>query len=151
MMRVVLAYTAGVMVAFVLGTAIGTQMVLHSVQSMGLTVSWSARLAATGNDFVELSASLLPLMALFLIAGWALAEWLSRRVSRYRHATTFVLTGAACILILHPLLNLLLFGIDPFAPARTWVGLVAQGCAGAVGGLCFSRVRWAPVDPVRAA
>jgi len=55
MMRVVLAYTAGVMVAFVLGTAIGTQMVLHSVQSMGLTVSWSARLAATGNDFVELS------------------------------------------------------------------------------------------------
>ncbi len=150
MMRVVLAYTVGIMVAFVLGAAIGTQMVLHSVQSMGLAVSWSARLAATGNDLLGLSASLLPLMALILIAGWAVAEWLSRRVSRYRHATTFVLMGAACILILHPLLNVL-FGVDAFAPARTWVGLVAQGCAGAVGGLCFARVRWAPVDQVRAA
>ena len=149
-MRVVLGYTAGVMVAFVLGAAIGTQMVLHSVQSMGLAVSWSARLAATGNDLLGLSASLLPLMALFLICGWALAEWLCRRVSRYRHATTFVLTGAACILLLHPLLNLL-FGIDAFAPARTWGGLLAQGCAGAAGGLCFARIRWAQVNQFRAA
>jgi len=48
--------------------------------------------------------------------------------------------GASCILILHPLLNMA-FGVDAFAPARTPVGLIAQGFAGAVGGLCFAKVR----------
>ena len=140
MMRVVLAYTVGIMVAFILGAAIGTQMVLHSVQSMGLAVSWSARLATTGSDIAGLSASLLPLMALILTIGWATTDWVSVRVNRYRHTATFALMGASCILILHPLLNMV-FGVDAFAPARTPVGLIAQGFAGAVGGLCFAKVR----------
>ena len=140
MLRLISAYVIGVIVSFVLGSVIGTQMVLHSVQSMGLAVSWSSRLATTGSDIAGLSASLMPLMALILTIGWAVTDWVSVRVSRYRHTAAFALMGAGCILILHPLLNMV-FGVDAFAPARTPVGLIAQGIAGAVGGLCFAKIR----------
>ena len=140
MLRLISAYVIGVIVSFVLGSVIGTQMVLHSVQSMGLAVSWSSRLATTGSDIAGLSVSLMPLMALILTIGWAVTDWVSVRVSRYRHTAAFALMGAGCILILHPLLNMV-FGVDAFAPARTPVGLIAQGIAGAVGGLCFAKVR----------
>ena len=79
-------------------------------------------------------------MALALIAGWALVDWFSGRAGRYRYATTFVITGATCILVMHLLLSLL-FGVDAFAPARTPLGLMGQIFAGAVGGLCFAKVR----------
>ena len=140
MLRLISAYVIGVIVSFVLGSVIGTQMVLHSVQSMGLAVSWSSRLATTGIDIAGLSASLLPLMALILTVGWAVTDWVSLRVIRYRHTAAFALMGASCILILHPLLNMV-FGVDAFAPARTLAGLIAQGFAGAVGGLCFAKIR----------
>jgi len=67
----------GVIVAFVLGAMIGTQTVLYSVQSMGLTISWESRISATASDLLGLTTSLLPLMALALIAGWALVDWFS--------------------------------------------------------------------------
>lgn len=140
MLRVVSAYAMGVIVAFILGSIIGTQMVLSSVQSMGLTITWESRLAATGSDLVGLATSLLPLMTLFLVAGWGLVDWYSGRVGRYRHATAFMITGAGCLLILHPLLSLIL-GVDVFAPARTGLGQLAQGFAGALGGIWFARVR----------
>jgi len=140
MLRLISAYVIGVIVSFVLGSVIGTQMVLHSVQSMGLAVSWSSRLATTGSDIAGLSASLMPLMALILTIGWAVTDWVSLRVIRYRHTAAFALMGASCILILHPLLNMV-FGVDAFAPARTLAGLIAQGFAGAVGGLCFAKIR----------
>ena len=140
MVRVVSAYAMGVIVAFVLGAIIGTQTVLYSVQSMGLTISWESRLSATASDLLGLTTSILPLMALALIAGWALVDWSSGRTGRYRYVSTFVTTGATCILVLHLLLNLL-FGVDAFAPARTPLGLMGQGFAGAIGGLCFAKVR----------
>ena len=140
MVRLVSAYAIGVIVAFVLGAIIGTQTVLYSVQSMGLTVSWESRLSATASDLLGLSVSILPLMALALIAGWALVDWSTGRAGRYRYATTFVTTGATCILAMHLLLSLL-FGVDAIAPARTPLGLMGQIFAGAAGGLCFATVR----------
>ena len=140
MVRVVSAYAMGVIVAFVLGAIIGTQTVLYSVQSMGLTISWESRLSATASDLLGLTTSILPLMALALIAGWALVDWSSGRAGRYRYASTFVMTGATCILAMHLLLSLL-FGVDAFAPARTPLGLMGQIFAGAAGGLCFATVR----------
>ena len=140
MVRVIFAYSSGVIVAFVLGAMIGTQTVLYSVQSMGLTISWESRISATASDLLGLTTSLLPLMALALIAGWALVDWFSGRAGRYRYATTFVMTGATCILVMHLLLSLL-FGVDAFAATRTPLGLVGQIFTGAVGGLCFAKVR----------
>lgn len=141
MKRIVFAYVTGVAVAFVIGSVIGTQMVLHSVQSMGLAVRWSSRISTTAADILGLSSSLLPLMALCLVMGWAIFDLLSRRVSLCRYPGCYALVGATCIMALHPLLNGL-FGVDVFAPARTVTGVIAQGMAGAVGGFCFATVRF---------
>ena len=66
-MRSVTAYTLGVLVAYIVGSLIGTQMILYSVSTMALEVTLNARLGSTVNDLVGLSASLLPMMAALLI------------------------------------------------------------------------------------
>ena len=132
-MRIVLAVVVGILVAFIVGSIIGTQMVLRSVEEMGLAVSWSMRLSSSWNDIVGLSASLLPLMAIALAPAWLLLVWLDRRSMLTINAGICAMCGALCIGLLHPALNLA-FGVDVFAPARSWLGLLCQAGAGALGG-----------------
>ena len=132
-MRIVLAVVAGILVAFIVGSVIGTQMVLRSVEEMGLAVSWGMRLSSSWNDLVGLSVSLLPLMAITLAPAWLLLAWLDRRSVLTINAGICAMCGALCIGLLHPVLNLT-FGVDVFAPARSWLGLLCQAAAGALGG-----------------
>ena len=132
-MRIVLALVAGILVAFVVGSVIGTQMVLRSVEEMGLAVSWSMRLSSSWNDIVGLSASLLPLMAIALAPAWLLLVWLDRRSMLNINAVICAVCGALCVGLLHPILNMA-FGVDVFAPARSLAGLLCQAAAGALGG-----------------
>ena len=132
-MRIVLAMAVGILVAFVVGSIIGTQTVLRSVEEMGLAVSWSMRLSSSWNDIVGLSASLLPLMAIALAPAWLLLAWLDRRSVLNINAAICAICGGLCVGLLHPLLNMA-FGVDVFAPARSWSGLLWQAAAGAFGG-----------------
>jgi len=132
-MRIVMAVVVGILVAFVVGSIIGTQMVLRSVEDMGLAVSWSMRLSSSWNDIVGLSASLLPLMAIALAPAWLLLAWLDRRSMLNINAGIFAMCGALCVGLLHPILNMA-FGVDVFAPARSLAGLLCQAAAGAIGG-----------------
>ena len=138
-MRALLAVAIGILVAFFVGSVIGTQMVLSSVEKMGLAVSWGMRWSSSWSDIVGLSASLLPLMAIALAPAWLLLAWLDRRAVLTANASIFAICGALCIGLLHPLLNFA-FGVDVFAPARSLVGLAGQGLAGALGGMALSRV-----------
>ena len=132
-MRIVLAVAVGILVAFVVGSVIGTQMVLRSVEDMGLAVSWSMRLSSSWNDIMGLSSSLLPLMAIALAPAWLLLAWLDRRSMLNINAGIFAMCGALCVGLLHPTLNMA-FGVDVFAPARSLAGLLCQAAAGAFGG-----------------
>lgn len=132
-MRIVLAVAVGILVAFVVGSVIGTQMVLRSVEDMGLAVSWGMRLSSSWNDILGLSVSLLPLMTIALAPAWLLLAWLDRRSVLTINGGIFAMCGALCIGLLHPVLNLV-FGVDVFAPARSWLGLLCQAAAGALGG-----------------
>ena len=75
-MRSVIAVIIGILTAFVVGSVIGTQVVLASVQSMGLDVTLAMRWSTSLSDVVGLSSSLLPLMAIALGCSWALLIWL---------------------------------------------------------------------------
>ena len=132
-MRIVLAVVVGILVAFVVGSVIGTQMVLRSVEEMGLAVSWGMRLSSSWNDIVGLSTSLLPLMIIALAPAWLLLAWLDRRSVLNAGASICAICGALCVGLLHPVLNMA-FGVDVFAPARSWQGLLGQSIAGALGG-----------------
>ena len=143
-MRIVLAVVVGILVAFVVGSVIGTQMVLRSVEEMGLAVSWGMRLSSSWNDIVGLSTSLLPLMVIALAPAWLLLAWLDRRSVLNAGVSICAICGALCVGLLHPVLNMA-FGVDVFAPARSWPGLLGQAMAGALGGwvmaLLLSRER----------
>ena len=137
-MRSVMAVIIGILSAFVVGSVIGTQVVLASVQSMGLDVNLAMRWSTSLSDLAGLSSSLLPLMAIALGSSWALLIWLDRRKIVRASALWCVVVGAATVMVLHPALNLA-FGVDVFAPARSLAGLAGQGLAGALGGMAMSR------------
>jgi small-conductance mechanosensitive channel len=139
-MRGVTAYTVGVLVAYIVGSVIGTQMILYSVSTMALEVTLNARLGSTVNDLVGLSASLLPMMAVSLVIPWLVCDFVTRRHLHLRSPLLYGLAAAFAIAILHIALSQI-FGMDVFAPARTLAGLLGQCLAGAIGGVCLNALR----------
>ena len=139
-MRGVTAYTLGVLVAYIVGSVIGTQMILYSVSTMALEVTLNARLGSTVNDLVGLSASLLPMMAVSLVSPWLAGDCVTRRHLHLRSPLLYGLAAAFAIAILHIALSQI-FGMDVFAPARTLAGLLGQCLAGAIGGVCLNALR----------
>ena len=139
-MRGVTAYTVGVLVAYIVGSVIGTQMILYSVSTMALEVTLNARLGSTVNDLVGLSASLLPMMAVSLVIPWLVCDFVTRRHLHLRSPLLYGLAAAFAIAILHIALSQI-FWMDVFAPARTLAGLLGQCLAGAIGGVCLNALR----------
>ena len=133
-MRTVISLTFGILLAYVAGSVLGTQVVLNNVASMGLEVTLVMRWSSSLSDVAGLAGTLLPLMAIALLPGWLILDWLGRRPTMSIASGWYVLAGAAGIAILHPALNWA-FGVDVFAPARTLPGLLGQAVAGGLGGL----------------
>ena len=133
-MRTVISLTFGILLAYVAGSVLGTQVVLNNVASMGLEVTLAMRWSSSLSDVAGLAGTLLPLMAIALLPGWLILDWLGRRPTMSVASGWYVLAGAAGIAILHPALNWA-FGVDVFAPARTLPGLLGQAVAGGLGGL----------------
>ena len=71
--------------------------------------------------------------AIALAPAWLLLVWLDRRSVLNINAAICAICGGLCVGLLHPLLNMA-FGVDVFAPARSWSGLLWQATAGAFGG-----------------
>lgn len=135
--RVVISLTFGVLLAYVAGSVLGTQVVLNNVASMGLEVTLAMRWSSSLSDVSELAGTLLPLMAIALLPGWLILNWLGRRQTTSVASAWYILTGAMGIAVLHPTLNWV-FGVDVFAPARTMPGLLGQALAGGLGGVAVA-------------
>ena len=142
-MRTVISLTFGVLLAYVAGSVLGTQVVLNNVAAMGLEVTLAMRWSSSLSDVAGLAGTLLPLMAIALLPGWLILDWLGRRSTLRIAPAWYILAGAMGIAALHPTLNWA-FGVDVFAPARTLPGLLGQAVAGGLGGLAvvFTRRRW---------
>jgi len=132
-LRTVISLTLGILLAYVVGSVLGTQVVLSNVASMGPDVTLAMRLSSSLSDLSGLLGTLLPLMAIALLPGWLILDWIGRRPTMNVAPAWYVLTGAAGIAILHLALNWA-FGVDVFAPARTMLGLLGQAVAGGLGG-----------------
>ena len=142
-MRTLISLTFGILLAYVAGSVLGTQVVLNNVASMGLEVTLAMRWSSSLSDVAGLAGTLLPLMAIALLPGWLILDWLGRRPTMNVAPAWYILTGAMGIAVLHPTLNWA-FGVDVFAPARTLPGLLGQAVAGGLGGLAvvFLCRRW---------
>ena len=142
-MQTLISLTFGILLAYVAGSVLGTQVVLNNVASMGLEVPLAMRWSSSLSDVTGLAGTLLPLMAIALLPGWLILDWIGRRPTMSVAPAWYILMGAMGIAVLHPTLNWA-FGVDVFAPARTLPGLLGQAVAGGLGGLAvvFSRRRW---------
>jgi len=132
--RTVISLTFGILLAYVVGSVLGTQVVLSNVASMGLDVTLAMRWSSSLSDLSGLLGTLLPLMTIALLPGWLILDWRGRRSTTHVAAGWYALAGAAAIAILHPALSWT-FDVDVFAAARTMPGLLGQALAGGLGGL----------------
>ena len=139
-MRTVISLTFGTLLAYVAGSVLGTQVVLNNVAAMGLEVTLAMRWSSSVSDVAGLAGTLLPLMAIALLPGWLILDWLGRRPTINVAPAWYILTGAVGIAVLHPTLNWA-FGVDVFAPARTLPGLLGQAVAGGLGGVAVALSR----------
>ena len=138
--RTVISLTFGILLAYVAGSVLGTQVVLNNVAAMGLEVTLAMRWSSSLSDVAGLAGTLLPLMAIALLPGWLILDWLGRRPTINVAPAWYILTGAVGIAVLHPTLNWA-FGVDVFAPARTLPGLLGQAVAGGLGGVAVALSR----------
>ena len=139
-MRTVISLTFGILLAYVVGSVLGTQVVLSNVAAMGLEVTLAMRWSSSLSDVAGLAGTLLPLMVIALLPGWLILDWLGRRPTMHVAPAWYILTGAMAIAVLHPALNWA-FGVDVFAPARTMPGLLGQALAGGLGGVAVALSR----------
>ncbi|MEQ8858141.1 MAG: hypothetical protein RIC56_05795 [Pseudomonadales bacterium] len=135
MIRVLSAYLAAVIVAYVGASIAQTQSVMARLADMGVPVSVGVRLEATAHDVVGLATSLLPLIAVGLAIALPVAALAIRVLPGWR-PVGYVLAGGAALLAIHVALNLSL-GIHPVAATRTTIGLTAQALCGGLGGWVF--------------
>lgn len=135
MLRAVKAFLPTVLVAYVLASVVATQIVLSQVASMGVAVSLADRGAATVHDLLGLATSYLPLVAVALVLALPAAAGLLRLVPTQR-ALLYPLAGFVALVSLHLIMKAVL-GVSGIAATRTLPGLLSQGFAGAIGGLCF--------------
>ena len=135
MIRALKAFFPAVLLAYVLGTMLATQMILGNVEDLGLSVSLTERAAATLHDVMGMASSYLLLILVAFILALPVAAALSRWMPGHR-ALLYALAGFVGILALHLIMKALL-GVTGIAAARTIAGLLGQGLAGAAGGLCF--------------
>lgn len=135
MLRALKAFVVAVLLTYVLASVTATQVVLSTVATMGVAVSPGDRFAASLHDLLGLASSYLPLIAVALVLGLPVAAGLSRLLPRQR-ALLYVLAGFVALVALHLIMKAVL-GVSGIAATRSLPGLLSQGGAGAIGGLCF--------------
>lgn len=128
-------YLAAVAIAYGLASIFATQSVISSLADMGVAVPVADRINVTLRDLAGMASMFLPMVAFALLMAFMTAALLCRWLSRWR-LLIYLVAGATALIGIHLMLQLA-FGLSPVAAARTAGGLMLQGAAGAVGGLCY--------------
>ena len=137
------AFVVAVLVAQAIGASASTYFVLENLEEMGQHTSWAERIYWMGRDIwgmwfqSEFPYGIIIAVGFFIafIVAWFIAKAVSSLAW-----LVFMLAGAAAVIVGNESLAAML-GVIPIAGAREFVGLLAQGGAGAVGGLFFSLLR----------
>lgn len=135
MIRLVSAYLAAVIVAYVGASVAHTQSVMAHLVDMGAPVTLGVRLDATVHDLGGMATSLLPLIAVGLAIALPVAALVIRALPGWR-PVGYVLAGGVALLVIHVALHVSL-GIHPVAATRTTLGLTFQALCGGLGGWVF--------------
>lgn len=136
-LKLLLGYLLAVLGTYVLGVIFISQGNLAAVSGLGMDIA-GQRLDAFMHDLANMRDLYLPLVAVALLLGLGVAAGIIRFVPRLR-LLGYVSAGFVGLIALHLLLKAVL-GLSGIAPTRELTGLLAQGLAGALGGLSFHLV-----------
>lgn len=135
MLRVISAFILALLVAYLIGSILATQVILAELRGMGMSITLSDRLNASLHDLLGLWRSYLPLLAIALVPALAAAAALGRAWQAGR-PFLYPLAAAAGVVCLHLAMREVL-GLNGLAAVREWTGLALQAVAGWVGGYFF--------------
>jgi hypothetical protein len=134
----VVAFMLAVAVTSALGAAAHTQFIVANVNELGHPVPFTERATWTAHDVAGMFPTFAPIIAFAFLLALPVAAFASHRLMRLR-TTGYALAGGlamiCALLVMKQLLD-----ISGVAGARTALGVLAQGLAGAAGGWTFARV-----------
>lgn len=112
-----------------------TQFNIAAIIGMGYEVPIKIRFLTMLADLTGMLPFYLLLISVALMIGFLFTRYLLGRLIR-PSLFLYCLAGFAALLTMHMMLETVL-GLVPIAPARSLMGLLAQGFAGALGGMVF--------------
>ncbi len=138
MLRILIAFLAAVVAAYLLAAAMSTQVILHQVADLGLPVSLRVRLDATFEDLLAMAQTYLPMVAGSLIVAIPVSALVLKFVPLPR-TLGYLIGGAAALWALHMIL-FAVFGIHALPATRSVAGMATQVLAGALGGYVYAKL-----------
>ena len=136
--RVLFAFVACVLIAEALAATASTQFVLHELARLGVGVSLAERLDTTAHDIIGMLPLFGTVIGVGFLIAFPIAWFLSRHLPQWR-TPLFAAAGFCAIAVAHVVMNQSL-SITPVAGARSSLGLMAQGLAGAIAGFLYTRL-----------
>ena len=139
-----LAFVAAVAVAAAFGSMVSTYFVLRGLLNLGVRIGFGDRIGAYAHDVVGMG----PMFAVIIGVGFAIAFPTGALVARWfatKRTWIYTTAGATALVVALASMEALL-AIMPIAGARHWPGLIAQGLAGAAGGLLFAMLSRRPAS-----
>jgi hypothetical protein len=139
-MRSILTNVAGLIAAAlatsIIGSVFSTQSVIASLQSINVAIPFATRLSMTVNDLGILPA-LGSITLICFIFGFIVAALCKRFIGGSR--TIWHITAGAVAIISTLLIMKAILLVSPIAGARSTLGLLSFGLAGAIGGWIFDK------------
>jgi len=134
-MKLISGYLLAVLVAYVSGAVFVSQGNIAAVSAMGFEITLGQRVDAMVHDVSNMYDIYLILIAIGLMIALPVAALIIRSFPDLR-LIGYVSAGFITMIAIHVILKAVL-GLSGIAPTRDVIGLIAQGLAGAMGGLVF--------------
>lgn len=132
------AWVVAVFVSAVLGSLFSSQIVFAEFGDIGFDIPLQDRAVMTLKDFGILE-TLLPIYGLCLLIGFLIARFVIK-LNSSNDLFWYTLAGASAVLSTLLLISYAM-QLMPLAGAKTSLGLILQATAGAIGGLCFGKLK----------
>ena len=129
-------FVLAVVATSVLGAVAHSQFIAAAVARLGHPVPLGDRLSWAGHDAVGMFSTYAPIIAIGFLIAFLIAALVVRRLPHLRNIG-YTLAGAVAIVAALVVMKQVL-DVTGIASARSALGIVAQGIAGAVGGWVFA-------------
>ncbi len=137
--KAALALIVAVGVAYIAAVTFSTHSVLQRLVALGVEIPINVRIETTIQDWMGMA----PLYLLIIAVGFFIAFVVAGLLSRFfpsQRTIVFTVAGFVAIVTAILIMNAAL-GVTGLAGARSTLGLLSQGLAGALGGYAFTRVK----------